>query len=141
MLRRLLSSRKKPYQRKLAMEQLEAREVPASLVFSSYFDSALYQVDSDTGALQETLVAPHSSPLLAGISGVAAGPDGNLYLSSQAGPAGNPSNSIVRFNYANRTLSTFISSAVLQQIAAANGEANFAPAGLSFGTDGNLYVV
>ena len=136
MLRRSLSPR-----RRLAMEQLEAREVPASLVAASYFDSALYQFDSDTGALQETLVAPYSSSLLAGISGVAAGPDGNLYLSNQDSPFGNPGNSIVRFNYETRTLSTFISSAVLQQVAAANGQANFAPAGLSFGSDGNLYVV
>jgi len=141
MLRRLLSSRKAPARRRLVMEQLEAREVPAALVAASYFDGALYQFDSDTGALQETLVAPGSSSLLAGISGVAAGPDGNLYISSQTSPFGSPANSIVRFNYANRTLSTFIPSGVLQQVAAANGEANFAPAGLGFGPDGNLYVV
>jgi hypothetical protein len=126
--------------RSLAVEQLECRDVPASMVVASYFDSALYQIDSDTGALQETLVASGSSSLLNGISGIAVGPDGNLYMTSQGFPGGSPSNSVVKFNYANRTVSTFISSAVLQQVATANGETNFAPAGLRFGPDGNLYV-
>src|SRR5262249_53523239 len=62
------------------------------------------------------------------------GPDGNIYLSSQN------NNSIVRFDLGTQTLSTFIDSSVLGPIATANGDTQFAPAGLRFGPDGNLYV-
>ena len=63
------------------------------------------------------------------------GPDGNLYISSQF------SNAILEYNLGTHTLSTFISSTVLQPIA--NGiqsGLNFAPSGLRFGPEGNLYV-
>src|SRR5437879_9845770 len=46
----------------LAVDQLEARETPsATEVATSFFDSAIYEFDSGTGALKTTLVAPNSS--------------------------------------------------------------------------------
>jgi hypothetical protein len=123
------------------LEALEARDNPTAplVVASSFFDGALYEFDSGTGALKATLVAPNnSSSLLQGPAGLTAGPDANLYISSQF------TNSILEYNLATQTLSTFIPSTVLQPIAiaAANGNTNaqFAPAGLSFGPDGDLYV-
>lgn len=67
----------------LMVEQLESREVPAPLVASSFFDGGLYAIDSDTGALTSTLVAPGSSPLLTNPLGMAVGPDGNLYFTNR----------------------------------------------------------
>src|SRR5262249_8437652 len=71
---------------------------------------------------------------LFGPSGLTVGPDGNLYISSQN------NSSIVEYNVNTKTLSTFIDASVLGPIATANGDSTFAPAGLSFGPDGNLYV-
>ena len=118
------------------VEALEDRALPsvAPLVAASYFDSALYEFDSTNGALLGTLVAPYSQSVLSGPAGLTVGPDGNLYLSSQN------NNSIVRFDLGTQTLSTFIDSSVLGPIATANGDTQFAPAGLRFGPDGNLYV-
>jgi hypothetical protein len=117
------------------LEQLESRVNPsAPLVATSFFDSAVYEFDPASGALLSTLVASNSSALLSGPAGLAVGPDGNLYLSSQF------NNSIAEYNLTSHSLSTFIPSSVLQPIATANGDAQFAPAGLQFGPDGNLYV-
>jgi hypothetical protein len=104
-------------------------------VATSFFDSAIYEFNASNGALLKTLVAPYSNQsVLAGPSGLTTGPDGNLYISSQF------TNSIVEYNVTTNTLSTFIPSSVLGPIASANGDAQFAPAGLRFGPDGNLYV-
>src|SRR5438270_9650275 len=66
------------------LEELECRVNPsAPFVASSFFDSAVYEFNPGTGALVSTLVAPNSSPLLAGPAGLTLGPDGNLYISSQ----------------------------------------------------------
>src|SRR5262245_3363377 len=121
---------------RLHIEALEDRSLPsaAPLVAASYFDSALYALDSVNGALLNTLVAPNSQATLSGAAGLTVGPDGNLYLSSQN------NDSIVQFNMATQSLTTFIDSSVLGPIATANGDAQFAPAGLRFGPDGNLYV-
>jgi sugar lactone lactonase YvrE len=119
-----------------ALENLEDRVTPATvpLAVTSYFDSAIYEFNATNGALINTLIAPYSQTTLSGPAGIAVGPDGNLYISSQN------NNSIVEFNVATQSLSTFIDSSVLAPIATANGDTNFAPAGLSFGPDGNLYV-
>jgi hypothetical protein len=119
-----------------ALEILESRLTPSStpVVAASYFDSAVYELDASTGALLNTLVAPNSQSTLLGPAGMTVGPDGNLYLSSQN------NDSIVEYNVATNTLSTFIGSDVLGPIAAASGDSTFAPAGLRFGPDGNLYV-
>ena len=79
-------------------------------------------------------MAPNSQSVLNGPAGMAVGLDGNLYFSSQN------NNSIVEYNLSTGALTTFISSSVLDPIAAAHGDATFAPTGLTFGPDGNLYV-
>src|SRR5262249_52417339 len=104
-----------------------------TLVAASFFDSAVYQFDSTTGMLVNTLVAPNSQATLQGPAGMTVGPDGNLYLSSQF------NNSIVEMDATTHSLFTFIDSSVLGPIATANG-LTFSPAGLRFGPDGNLYV-
>jgi hypothetical protein len=116
------------------VEPLEVRDVPAALFAASYFDGALYQFDSNTGTLQRTLVAPNSGGLLSGPAGLTLGPDNNLYISSQN------SNAILEYNRTTNALSTFIPSSVLGPLATASGNAVFAPAGLRFGPDGDLYV-
>ncbi len=116
------------------------------VVAASFFDSAIYALNPSTGALLDTLVAPNSQSLLSGPAGVAVGPDGNLYISNQAitftntAPYYTPTsgNSILEYNVATNTLSTFIDSSVLQAMVTPG--ATFAPAGLAFGPDGNLYV-
>jgi hypothetical protein len=105
-----------------------------SLVATSFFDSAVYEFNPTSGALQATLVAPFTSSLLSGPAGLTVGPDGNLYISSQF------NNAILQYNVTTNTLSTFISHDVLDPIATANGDSQFAPAGIAFGPDGNLYV-
>jgi hypothetical protein len=109
--------------------------VSPPLVTLSYFDSAVYEFDPISGALVQTLVAPTYSPTtLNGPAGMTNGPDGNLYFSSQL------NNSIVEYNVSSHTMSTFIPSSVLQSVASTFGDSNFAPAGLAFGPDNNLYV-
>ncbi len=133
--RDLRVSRPKSNRARLGMEHLEDRLVPsANFLASSYFDSALYEFNATTGAVVKTLIAPYSSTLLAQPAGVALGPDGNIYLSSQT------NNSIVEYNVSTKATSTFIPASVLQPIAAANSDTNFNPADLVFGPDGNLYV-
>jgi hypothetical protein len=102
------------------------------LVAASYFDSAIYAFNPSTGALLDTLVAPYSQSILSGPAGLTVGPDGNLYISSQN------NNTIVEYNVGTKTLSTFIDSTEMQAVS--NGGGAFAPAGLRFGPDGNLYV-
>jgi hypothetical protein len=116
------------------VEELEARDVPSAVFASSFFDSAVYQFDSTTGALQKTLIAPNSGGLLSTPEGLTVGPDRNLYISSQL------SNAILQYNLTTNTLTTFLPSSVLQPLATPTGNANFAPAGLRFGPDGDLYV-
>ena len=57
--------------------------VDPGLLAASYFDGALYDFDANTGALAATLIAPYTSSLLSGPSGLTIGPDGNLYISNQ----------------------------------------------------------
>ena len=120
--------------RQFVVEELESRVTPALLAATSFFDSAVYEFDANTGALAATLVAPYSSSLLSGPAGLTVGPDGNLYISSQF------NDTILQYNLSTDTLSPFISSAVLDPIAVTVGAPSFAPAGLRFGPDGNLYV-
>jgi Bacterial Ig-like domain (group 3) len=127
---------------RLSVENLEERTVPAALmqtttqsvIFASYFDSAIYKIDAQTGALLQTLVAPNSQSTLEGTAGVTVGPDGNLYMSSQF------NDSIVEYNFSSQSLSTFILPSVMTPIGQASGNQQFGPAGLTFGPDGNLYV-
>jgi hypothetical protein len=122
---------------RLQVEALEDRCVPAvapGVAVASFFDSAVYRMDPGTGAVLDTLVAPYSQATLSGPAGLTVGPDGNLYISSQL------NNSIVKINATTHALSTFIDSWVLGPLATANGDSQFAPAGLRFGPDGNLYV-
>jgi hypothetical protein len=112
---------------------------------TSFADGALYAFNADTGATLATLVAPYSAGSIDAPSGLTTGPDGNLYISAQGQPSqpGVPSdNAIVRYNLDTFSLSTFITSAQLQAIAdpGATNQAYFAPAGIRFGPDGNLYV-
>jgi hypothetical protein len=108
------------------------------MVVASYEDSSLYEVDAETGAIVNTLIAPYSSATFIGPSGLTWGPDGNLYISAQGYGAG--TDAILQYNFTTNTLATFISSSVLDSIAAADGASAFEPAGLQFGPDGNLYV-
>jgi hypothetical protein len=124
--------------RRLGVESLEIRLTPVvtgpQIIATSYFDSALYEFSAATGAVSATLVAPYSGGLLDGPAGVTVGPDGNLYISSQL------NNSVLKYDFSTATLSTFIPSSVLDPIATNLGAPSFAPAGLRFGPDGNLYV-
>jgi hypothetical protein len=119
----------------LVLEALESRLTPISkLIATSFFDGAVYEFNAGNGALLNTLVAPNSGGPLSGPAGVTIGPDGNLYLSSQS------NDTILEYNLGSNSLSTFIDSSVLGPIATASGNSVFAPAGLRFGPDGNLYV-
>src|SRR5271165_3579043 len=113
---------------RLALETLENRLAPSAtpVVAASFFDSAMYELNSSTGAIMQTLVAPSSQATLQGPAGITVGPDGNLYLSSQF------NDSIVEYNVSNGALTTFLGSSVLDPIASANGDTAFAPAGLRF---------
>jgi len=134
----------------LALEALEQRWAPAAtpvLVAASYFDGSVYEVNPTTGALLNTLAGPNSSQSgVSGPSGVAVGPDGNLYISCQNLPTalgGDPSqNDIVRYNVITQKVEPFIGKSVLQNIATTSpiNDSFFGPAGLAFGPDGNLYV-
>lgn len=119
-----------------AVEAMEDRLTPAGVfVVASFFDSALYEFDASSGALKGTLNAPYStSTALSGIAGVTIGPDGNLYVSSQN------NDEVFKYDFASNQLSTFITTAQMAPFVVANGTATFAPAGLRFGPDGNLYV-
>jgi hypothetical protein len=122
----------------LALESLEDRVVPSAnppLIALSYFENAVYSLDVNTGAVQQTLVPP-GGLTVDNPAGMTNGPDGNLYFSSQG------NDSIDEYNLSTGTLSTFIPSSVLTPIAvAANGPGSvFAPAGLAFGPDHDLYV-
>jgi hypothetical protein len=120
---------------RLTLEALEQRLTPAGrVVAASFFDSALYEFDASTGARLGTLVAPNSSALLSGPAGLTLGPDRDLYISSQF------SDAILKYDFGSATLSTFIPASVLTPIGTGIGAPAFAPAGLRFGPDGNLYV-
>jgi hypothetical protein len=112
------------------------------VVVASFFESAVYVIDTGTGALLDTLVAPNAGTgTLSNPAGVTDGPDGNLYFSSQ-NFTGVGNNSIVKYDTATRTLSTFIdlNSTQAQNLAADVGAPAFVPGGLAFGPDGDLYV-
>ncbi len=106
----------------------------ATLLASSYYDSAVYEFDAGTGALKTTLVAPYTSPLLSGPAGMTQGPDGNLYISSQF------NDTIVRINLTTNVATTFLTANDLHPFVTATGNNVFFPSGLQFGPDGNLYV-
>ncbi len=145
------SRRKAP----LGLEELEQRETPsaAPMIVASTFDSALYELDPTTGNVLKTIVAPYTygtptsaADIFAQPSGITFGSDGNLYItvqgdytpSSQYGPANVVPESILQYNFATNTLSTFIGSNVLDGLAGQTG--GFFPQGVAFGPDGNLYV-
>jgi sugar lactone lactonase YvrE len=133
------SAARYPVRWRHSIECLEDRTTPVfvqtyNVFASSYFDGAVYEFSVGNQTTLQTLVAPNSQSVLEGPAGMVVGPDGNLYFSSQN------NDSIVEFNTTTRELSPFIGSAVLDPIATANGDALFAPSGLAFGPDGNLYV-
>jgi hypothetical protein len=107
-----------------------------AVVAASYFENAVYVIDGSSGALLQTLVPANAGAVLSMPAGITTGPDNNVYISSQA------NNAILQYNLTSQQLTPFIPSSVLNPIAtAANGsKAVFAPAGLCFGPDGNLYV-
>ncbi len=110
-----------------------------TLIATSYVTNAVYEIDADTGALLATLVAPNSQSILMGPAGVTIGPDGNLYITGEGynGSSFTGPYNIVEYNFSTQTLSTFITGAQMQ---AANGGVPFAPGGIAFGPDGNLYT-
>ncbi len=115
------------------LEQLESRETPSGspvLVAASYADKSIYALDPVSGKMLATLVAPNSSPLLQAPTGVARGPDGNLYISDFK------TTSILKYNWSTNTLSTFISAADFQGVSGNPSK----PCDLVFGPDGNLCV-
>jgi hypothetical protein len=117
-----------------SFEQLESRETPSNtsvLVAASYADKGIYAFDSQSGSLLATLVAPNSSPLIQGPSGLALGADGDFYISDY------PTSSILQYNPSTNTLATFVSPSNFQSAAGMSGAG---PDGLQFGPDGNLYV-
>ena len=76
------------------------------LAAASFFDGAVYEVDSETGALAGTLI-PAYSGTATHPAGLAVGPDGNLYISSQ----GNDTlrdNAIYKYDLAAGNLTTFV---------------------------------
>jgi hypothetical protein len=108
-----------------------------TMFVTSFYDSALYEVDEANGGVLATLIAPNSPSPLAGPAGLTVGPDDNVYISSQF------SDTLLKYDRATQTLGTFTDSTTLNAIAAlpANGSnTHFAPAGLRFGPDANLYV-
>ncbi len=123
------------------------------MIVASASDSALYELDSVTGNVLKTIVAPYTygtatsaADIFAQPSGMTFGPDGNLYISvegdynpnSQYGPVNVVPESILQYSFATNTLSTFIGSGVLDALAGQTG--GFIPQGVAFGPDGNLYV-
>ncbi len=110
-----------------------------TLIATSYVTNAVYEIDANTGALLATLVAPNSQSILMGPAGVTIGPDGNLYITGEGynGSSFTGPYNIVEYNFSTQTLSTFITGAQMQ---AANGGVPFAPGGIAFGPDGNLYT-
>ncbi len=107
-----------------------------TLLVTSYVTNAVYEFDGGTGALLKTLVAPNSQSILSSPAAITVGPDGNLYITGE-GFGGNDTYNITEYNFSTQTLSVFISGAQLQ---AANGGVPFAPGGIAFGPDGNLYT-
>jgi hypothetical protein len=99
---------------------------------TSYVTNAVYEFDANTGALLQTLVAPNSQSILSSPAAITVGPDGNLYITGESGE-----DNITEYNFSTKTLSVFISGA---QLEAANGGVPFAPGGIAFGPDGNLYT-
>jgi len=107
---------------------------------TSFYDGALYAFHADTGAQLATLVAPNAGAAsLVLPAGLTVGPDGNLYVSNQGFGFG--SNSIARYNLDTFAVETFITAGQLAAVPLTNGgDAEFSPAGLQFGPDGDLYV-
>jgi len=113
--------------------------VDPALIVTSYVTNAVYEFDANNGALLATLVAPNSQSILMGPAGVTIGPDGNLYITGEGynGSSFTGPYNICEYNFSTHTLSTFITGA---QMEAANGGVPFAPGGIAFGPDGNLYT-
>jgi hypothetical protein len=113
--------------------------VDPPLIVTSYVTNAVYEFDANNGALLATLVAPNSQSILMGPAAVTIGPDGNLYITGEGynGSSFTGPYNITEYNFSTHTLSTFISGAQMQ---AANGGVPFAPGGIAFGPDGNLYT-
>jgi hypothetical protein len=102
---------------------LLAGPAPAQVVLvASFGDSSVRRYDYTTGTELTPLVAPGGGGL-SGPSGMALGPDGLLYVSSQV------NDQVLRFNP--------LTGAAAGSIAQPAGAQ---PAGLEFGPDGNLYV-
>ena len=118
--------------------------VDPTLIVSSYFDSAIYAIDARNGDVVSTLVFPGGNGLMAGLSGLTIGPDGDIYVSSQgsipqlgAGQTVLP-DAIFKIDPRNDNISTFITNAQLLSFVPSGSD--FIPAGLAFGPDGDLYV-
>ena len=113
--------------------------VDPELIVTSYVTNAVHEFDANNGSLVATLVAPNSQSTLTGCAAVTIGPDGNLYITGEGynGSSFTGPYNITEYNFNTHTLSAFISGAQLQ---AANGGVPFAPGGIAFGPDGNLYT-
>jgi uncharacterized protein (TIGR03118 family) len=94
------------------------------ILVGSRATNSVLRFNQVTGAFIDTFIPPRSGGLN-GPGGVAVGPDGNVYVSSDM------SDSILRFSSTGQFLDTFVP---------AGFQGLSKPSGLLFGPDGNLYV-
>jgi sugar lactone lactonase YvrE len=101
----------------------------ADVIVTGYAEGSILRF-ADDGTELAPIVPPFSSAAVIGPAGITLGPDGNLYVSSQASVffQGAP-DAILQVNPSTGAVTTFI-----------NLESGYVPAGLRFGPDGNLYV-